>query len=100
MTWRGTRHSNTGPSQQFLQNRLLEHHPQQMWSRPPFSAWGQEEKKKDYNTDKVSIQQPQDLTILQDSGPIPGGFDYVRFALAYHSTTPRDRWQGFYQLHG
>jgi hypothetical protein len=61
-----------------------------MRSRLPFSAWGQEEKKKDCNTDKVSIQQPQDLTILQDGGPIPGGFDYICFALAYHPTSPRD----------
>jgi hypothetical protein len=53
-----------------------------------------------FNTDKVSIQQPQDLTIPQDGGTIPGGFDYVRFALAYHPTTLRDRWQGFYQHHG
>jgi hypothetical protein len=63
---------------------------QQMWSRPPFGASGQEEKKKDCNTDKVSIQQPQDLTIPQDGGPIPGGFDYIHFAFAYHTTTPRD----------
>jgi hypothetical protein len=77
-----------------------ETHPQQMRSRPPFGAWGQEEKEKDCNTDKVSIQQSQDLKIPQDDGPIPCGFDYIRFALAYHPTTPRDRWQGFYQLHG
>jgi hypothetical protein len=63
---------------------------QQIRSRPPFGAWGWEEKKKDYNIDKVSIQQPQDLTIPQDGGPVPGGFDYVRFALAYHPTTLRD----------
>jgi hypothetical protein len=39
---------------------------------------------------QVSIQQTQVLIILQDGGPIPGGFDYVRFSLAYHSTTSRD----------
>jgi hypothetical protein len=58
----------------------------------PTTFWhlGREEKKKDCNKDKISIQQPQDLTIPQDGGPIPGGFDYVRFALAYHPTTLRD----------
>jgi hypothetical protein len=44
----------------------------------------------DCNTEKVSIQQTQDLIVLQDGGPIPGGFDYVRFTLAHHPTTLRD----------
>jgi hypothetical protein len=61
-----------------------------MRSRPPFGAWGREEKKKDCNTDKVSIQQTQYLIILQDGGPIPGGFYYVCFTLAHHLTTLRD----------
>jgi hypothetical protein len=63
---------------------------QQMWSQPYFGAWGRVGKKKDCNTDKVSIQQTQDLIILQDSDPIPGGFDYVCFTLAHHPMTPRD----------
>jgi hypothetical protein len=49
---------------------------------------------------QLSIQQLQDLTILQDGGSIPGGFDYTCFAFVYHPTPPRDQWQGFYQLHG
>jgi hypothetical protein len=44
----------------------------------------------DCNIDKVSIQQTLDLIILQDGGPIPGGFDYVYFTLAHHSTNPRN----------
>jgi hypothetical protein len=40
-----------------------------------FRCLGREKKKKDCNIDKVSIQQPQDLTIPQDDGPIPGGFN-------------------------
>jgi hypothetical protein len=44
----------------------------------------------DCNTDKVSIQQTQYLIILQDGGPIPGGFYYVCFTLAHHLTTLRD----------
>jgi hypothetical protein len=39
---------------------------------------------------KQSKHPTQDLIILQYGGPIPGGFDYVRFTLAYHPTTPRD----------
>jgi hypothetical protein len=36
---------------------------------------------------QVGIQQLQDLTILQDGGSIPGGFDYESFAFAYHPMT-------------
>jgi hypothetical protein len=71
----------------------------QIRPRPSFGAWGQEEKQKDCKTDNVSIQQLQNMTFLQDSGSIPGGFDYRRFAFVYHPTTPRDQWQGFYQLY-
>jgi hypothetical protein len=53
-----------GPSQQFLRNYLLEHHPHRIWPRSPFSAWGREEKQKDCKTDSVSIQQLQYLAIL------------------------------------
>jgi hypothetical protein len=53
-----------GPSQQFLQHHLLEHHPQRIRPRLPFGAWGREEKQKDCKTDSVSIQQLQYLAIL------------------------------------
>jgi hypothetical protein len=54
----------------------------------------------DCKTDKVSVQQLQDLTFLQDGGSISDGFDYTRFAFVYHPMPLRDQWEGFYQLHG
>jgi hypothetical protein len=42
----------------------------------------------------------QYLTTLQNSRFIPREFDYVRFTSVHYSTTPRDQWQGFGQLHG
>jgi hypothetical protein len=87
-----------GPSQQFLRNRLLEHHPQRIRSRSPFGAWGREEKQKDCKIDSVNNHQFQYLTILQDNNFIPGGFDYMRFMFAHYPTTLRDQWQSFGQL--
>jgi hypothetical protein len=89
-----------GPSQQFLRHHLLEHHSQRIRSRPPFDAWGREEKRKDCKKDYVSMQQLRYLTIHQGSNFIPGGFDYMRTPFVHYPTTPWDQWQSFGQLHG
>jgi hypothetical protein len=78
-----------GLSQQFLRHHLLEHHSQQVWSRPPFGAWGREEKQKNCKKDNVSMQQLRYLTVQQGSNFIPGGFNYMRIPFAHYPMTPR-----------
>jgi hypothetical protein len=50
--------------------------------------------------DTVSMQQYRCLATQQGSKPIPGRLDYLRFPLAHHPMTLRDRRQSFGQLHG